>query len=294
MNIDYLKTFLSLADNGSFTKTAQALFVSQSTVSIRIKELEKELGKELFRRSYGACEMTMAGHALLDYAKQIVELEACAMKQVGMSSTFSDHLQVGSVFYYYDSFLAHHLEDSLVQCPNLAVRMILLHSRNILQRLKADQLDVGFTHHPLDSPEYICNALPSDSMLLVTGAQNRIHAQGLCIQDIKHLPILYSSYLDKTTEHWLFPAQHHFPLDIDVGVKILPFLTRGERYTFLPQKLVERELASGTLLSVPLLGESLPPLDNYLIYKKESKKKEGIEQWVHWFQAASTPSTVAS
>lgn len=48
MNIDYLRTFLTLAENGSFSETAKEHIVVQSTVSSRIQELEKELGQSLF------------------------------------------------------------------------------------------------------------------------------------------------------------------------------------------------------------------------------------------------------
>ena len=47
MNIDYLRTFLTLAENGSFSETAKEHIVVQSTVSSRIQELEKELGRNI-------------------------------------------------------------------------------------------------------------------------------------------------------------------------------------------------------------------------------------------------------
>ena len=75
MNIDYLRTFLTLAENGSFSETAKEHIVVQSTVSSRIQELEKELGQSLFIRSYNHAELTLAGQAFLEYAKNIVELE---------------------------------------------------------------------------------------------------------------------------------------------------------------------------------------------------------------------------
>ena len=54
MNIDYLRTFLTLAENGSFSETAKEHIVVQSTVSSRIQELEKELGQSLFIRNYNS------------------------------------------------------------------------------------------------------------------------------------------------------------------------------------------------------------------------------------------------
>ena len=94
MNIEYLKTFLALASNGNFTKTAQNLFISQSTVSIRIRELEKEIGKELFKRNHGAAVLTLPGKALVEYAEKIVGLEANAIEQASLAGTFSERFNV--------------------------------------------------------------------------------------------------------------------------------------------------------------------------------------------------------
>ena len=68
MNIEYLKTFVLLAENGSFSKTAKEQVLVQSTVSSRISELEKEIGQKLFVRNKNYSELTLAGKALLEYA----------------------------------------------------------------------------------------------------------------------------------------------------------------------------------------------------------------------------------
>ena len=90
MNIDYLRTFLTLAENGSFSETAKEHIVVQSTVSSRIQELEKELGQSLFIRSYNHAELTLAGQAFLEYAKNIVELENRAIDRIGLVGQFSE------------------------------------------------------------------------------------------------------------------------------------------------------------------------------------------------------------
>lgn len=88
MNIDYLRTFLTLAENGSFSETAKEHIVVQSTVSSRIQELEKELGQSLFIRNYNHAELTLAGQVFLEYAKNIVELENRAIDRIVWSVSF--------------------------------------------------------------------------------------------------------------------------------------------------------------------------------------------------------------
>jgi DNA-binding transcriptional LysR family regulator len=80
MDTQNLKTFLVLCDLKNFTKTADQLFLAQSTVTNRIAELEKELGKKLFLRDKKNINLTEEGKLFYDYAKRIVELEETSIQ----------------------------------------------------------------------------------------------------------------------------------------------------------------------------------------------------------------------
>ncbi len=73
MELRHLRYFIALAENLSFTRAAQALYISQSTLSQQISDLEDELGAQLFERSHRKVELTDAGRALLKEAREIVE-----------------------------------------------------------------------------------------------------------------------------------------------------------------------------------------------------------------------------
>ncbi len=74
MDIDLLREFAVLAQSETFLKAADLLFISQPTLSRHIKNLEAELGVSLFERTTRSSKLTKAGHLLLPYAQQIVEL----------------------------------------------------------------------------------------------------------------------------------------------------------------------------------------------------------------------------
>ena len=75
MNIDYLKEFVVLADTGNFSRAADALFLSQSSLSKHIKAMEQELAIPLFRRTTRRLELTEDGMSFLTYARQISRLQ---------------------------------------------------------------------------------------------------------------------------------------------------------------------------------------------------------------------------
>jgi DNA-binding transcriptional LysR family regulator len=62
MNIKQIETFVRIVELGSFSAAAEALYASQSTVSARIKDLERYLGAELFDRSFHRAQLTPKGH----------------------------------------------------------------------------------------------------------------------------------------------------------------------------------------------------------------------------------------
>src|SRR5215475_4762239 len=74
LDIDQLRTFIAIADSGSFTRAAEVVFKTQSAVSMQMKRLEERIGKPIFERDGRASKLTDDGERLLDYARRIVKL----------------------------------------------------------------------------------------------------------------------------------------------------------------------------------------------------------------------------
>lgn len=82
MDFEQLRTFVVLARNKSFSKTADALHLVQSTVSSRIQGLETEIGKPLFMRDRRRVELTEAGYAFLPYAERLLLLSEESLTKI--------------------------------------------------------------------------------------------------------------------------------------------------------------------------------------------------------------------
>jgi LysR family transcriptional repressor of citA len=286
VNTEYLKTFLTLAENGSFSKTAKDHVVVQSTVSSRIRELEKEVGQKLFIRNHNYAELTLAGKALLEYAEQIVALEASAFERINLVSTFTDRLVVGSVYAFYDCYMCDNLERFMLNHNDISVRMIFGHSSRIISGVSQGSIDVGYSHHAYNHPGFNCELICEDEIALIAGGHNKQFADGVPIDAIKDLPLYNSNFLYTTTQNWLFPKHKLFQLDVDIGAKIIPFLLKSEYYTFLPRKLIANELASGAVTEIPVTGGAIPPVQNFIIYRHEHPKSNTIKMWMDEFGIA--------
>lgn len=72
MDIKQLECFVNLAETLNFSLTAQAMFLSQPTVSNQIKQLEKEIGFKLFERTKREVELTKAGASFYEDIKDVI------------------------------------------------------------------------------------------------------------------------------------------------------------------------------------------------------------------------------
>jgi len=73
LQIEYLRTFIALAETKGFTRAGIQVNRSQSAVSMQIKRLEDEIGKKLFDRIGKTVKLTTEGHILIKYAMKIVK-----------------------------------------------------------------------------------------------------------------------------------------------------------------------------------------------------------------------------
>ena len=105
MDTTTLRTFIALAQIKNFTKTAQQLFVAQSTVTNRIRDLEMELGVPLFIRSHKQVDLTPSGQKFLDYAQRFVSLELAALQDIQSSPTYAQKISIGTTNTIYECHL---------------------------------------------------------------------------------------------------------------------------------------------------------------------------------------------
>ena len=75
MTLTQLKYVITIADTGSMNEAAKLLFISQPSLSLALKELENEIGTELFKRSNRGVVLTPEGQEFLGYARQVTRSE---------------------------------------------------------------------------------------------------------------------------------------------------------------------------------------------------------------------------
>ena len=90
MDTELLKTFLEVSRTRHFGRAAEALYLTQSAVSFRIRQLENQLGVNLFTRHRNNIRLTPAGEKLLPYAETLMNTWQAARKEVAHTSRHNE------------------------------------------------------------------------------------------------------------------------------------------------------------------------------------------------------------
>lgn len=286
MNSEQLKTFLLISETKSFSRTAKILFIAQSSVSKRIVELEKEVGQPLFKRSRSGVSLTNPGKLLKKYAEQTLNMEAAIIERMHHANQHTSHLTIGTVYAYYNMHLSRKIIDFSMQYPEVPIHIRFGHTAQLLSDLTNGILDIAFTHRPIDYSDYVCKSIGHDDIILITDARNTASQSEIAFSRIKELPLIDTNFLYAPTRKKLFPPFYHPQISVDVASSAVPLLHNSKFFALLPKKLVAHKLNAGILREVRIIGDEIPPVNNYMIYRKEKdlEPQDGLQKLVDLVQ----------
>ena len=271
MNSEELKTFIFLSKVKNFTLAAEQLFIAQSTVTNRINELEKEVGKRLFVRGSKTVKLTEAGEIFLRYAERILELQNTSVEEINALSSHSRKFSIGAINASYETFVKPLVDECLKDNSITSVKVILGHSLDLVQLLQDNMLDMVFSAIPLKRLGYESEVYDVDRVALVCKKGINNYPDGVTKEQLAKLPYLMCDFTLSEAGIFirsLFPKNHVFRLEVDNSSKLLPYLESGLGYSFLPYKLVKDKLDSGDLEEVPLKDFVAPKVTTYLLYRQ--------------------------
>lgn len=280
MNTEELKTFIFLSKVKNFTLAAEQLFIAQSTVTNRISELEKELGKRLFSRGSKNVTLTEAGEIFLRYAERILELQNTSMEEMNALSLHSRKFSIGAINATYEVYVKPLVDECLKDNTQTSINVMLGHSLDLIQSLQDNMLDMVFSAVPLKRQGYACDIYDVDRVALVCGKGKNEYPGGVSKNQLCKLPYLMCDLTLSEAGVFirnLFPKNHIFRLDVDNSSKLLPYLENGLGYSFLPYKLIKDKLDSGALEEVSLKDFTAPKVTTYLIYRQGYDVKRFLE-----------------
>lgn len=246
MDTELLKTFLEVQRTRHFGKAAENLYLTQSAVSFRIRQLEQQLGVNLFSRYRNNIQLTAAGDRLLPHAQSILTALQRAKQEVALSNKQAQQVSIAATANVWDSFLLPGFIQ-VQQCyPALAWRAESLGREQISRLLLERNLDLAVVFDPPKVEEIQVEKLDDIKLIAVTSSE---HTEATAAMAQHYILVDWGTSFD---------IQHakHFadipPPQLRTGsAKIaLEMLLQGPATAYLPQIMVQPLLQSNRLRKV--------------------------------------------
>ncbi len=283
MNIESIETFVILAENENFTKTAEIQYLVQSTISNRINELEKYIGKELFLRNNKSVKLTAYGKAFLPYAKSMIMLKRDGIIKARAVGIYEDRLALGLENSIYKGVVSSIIKEYYLAFTNIAIKIKVNHSEDIINLLGDGILDIGFVYTKLKSSKFEVINFGKDEIILVTSPKNKIMGQAeISYTDLIQLPLLYAD-LGEEFFKWLsilFGDSPLLKLSVDEISYVIDFVKEGFGYAFITKSSAKSELEHGEIIQVKIKDSVPPSRQIYMLINKNKKDTLAIKSWM--------------
>jgi DNA-binding transcriptional LysR family regulator len=196
MELRNLITFIHVAELGSFTKAAEQLGYSQSTISFQIKQLEDELDCLLFERINHTITLTERGHELVSYAHQIRALTEDFKESLIQDEVCSGHIHIVTPDSVCEDMIYSRYIDFHTKFPHISMKFTTADTTVMFDMLDHNEADAIIT---LDSHSYRRDYVIAKEELLpmhfVASANSKFaHKKNLKMKDIANEPFVLTEY----------------------------------------------------------------------------------------------------
>jgi DNA-binding transcriptional LysR family regulator len=255
VNIENIEAFVYVIHCGSFNKAADALYLSQPSVTARIQSLERELDCKLFDRLGKQVQITEEGKRFLPYAQQLLLTYQKGKLQVSQKKSLPDELRIGCTVSVSNYVIPKLLPRLKRLFPNTHYRLVTGVTDDIVNKVLNKEVDIGFVrnvNHPLlQSTKFYVDPIT----LYAYEGHPFVKGSPLTIGAIAEQPLVFfeCGALDWLRIHRVFENLERPPniqIQTDNSETAKKLVIQKVGISFLPGLCVERELAAGELFPI--------------------------------------------
>jgi DNA-binding transcriptional LysR family regulator len=258
VRLEQLDAFVEIHRRGSVSQAAEALFVTQPTLTARLKGLERELEAVLFIRSGRGMRLSEAGRAYLPYAERTLDAARAGRRLLAeLARGESGHLALGAAPAVGTYVLPRILTRFRRTHPKVALAVRTGHSEEVLELVLREQVEIGLGR-ALRHPDVEAIPLYEDELVLVVDPTHRFAEAGAVgTEEISEVQLILfdrtSSYHRLTNE--FFRGAGAVPravMELDNIDAAKKMVEQGLGVALLPHTAVAGELEAGALRAVRL------------------------------------------
>ena len=192
MEIRHLKYFVKIAEMLNFSEAAKALFITQSTLSQQIRQLEQEVNAQLFERNNHNVRLTEAGEELLPYARQTLKAsQACLDRIQDLQLMMMGTLNIGVTFSF-SPILTEALFSFIKLYPKVKLNIHYKPMSELMKMLEHDEVDFALTFRPAELNRDIESHFLFDNHLAVIVRDDHplAHKESVSITELEHYDLV--------------------------------------------------------------------------------------------------------
>jgi len=268
VNLHHLRVFLKVAEYEHVTRASEELLLSQSPVTKFIQQLEHEVGLELIERHGRRIVLTHAGSMLSTYARRLFALE----REMEEALVALQEVEVGEVSIGASTTTGVYLLPPIVErfrthYPQVNLHIAILNSHEIVERALNWKLDFGFVEGDASAlpPEVLAEVFRHDQLVLVVAPDHRWSDLQVVEPEALREGVLLlreqGSGIREVIEQGLrLQGVHVCPLlTVPDNEAIKQMVMSNVGAAIVSALAVQRELAAGDLIRLPIVGLDLRP-----------------------------------
>jgi DNA-binding transcriptional LysR family regulator len=275
MDFEKLKTFLEVCQQGSFSRAAEKLRVTQPAISAQIRSLEKEVGATLFDRKSGKVSTTAAGRVFEPFAEHCLQCYSHIVMTVAdlhrsPRGAISISANETTCLYVFPNIFAQFKK----QCPRVGIGIVRAERARTLEAVLKRQVDFGVISLPLKDPRITVNLVHKDELVLVVQPTHPLaQRQTIKVADLVQYPLLIPKQGRQRQQIDGIFQMHDFQpklaMEVDSGELLKRLIIAGLGVGFLPRINVAEDERAKQLATVRIEGIRLAR-DLALIFHKDN------------------------
>ncbi len=261
MDLHQLRGFFEIAREGSFTRAADKLFLTQPAISLQIKALEEELGEVLFERQRKGIRMTPAGEILYGRAQEVFErLEMAREEIAALQDELQGLLVIGTSDTNCTYILPPVLQEFRTEYPRVEIDIRNRMSPEVVHLVLDNEVDFGLTTLPVRQRSLVSETLFQRRDVLICQPD---HAFGrrkyVRLQELVEYPLL-ALERGSTSRQLMEDAFRQTEVTPQVGMNlgsievIKCFVEVGMGIALVPEVAVTEEVEAGRLVAIRVRG----------------------------------------
>ena len=274
MDLGQLEAFVQVANQRSFSRAAEALFLTQPSVTARIQALERDLGERLFERSGRGIRLTEVGECFLPHAERVLQALNAGRDAIdSLRNLHSGSLVLASATTVSTYVLPGLLKTFRARYPRIEVSVRTGRSEQVLQMLLQDEAQVGLVRAVYHQDIETKGLIEDELVLVANSTHDLIGAGTVTVEQLGDHPFIFfdrnSSYYSLAQgmfrQHGVVPRTQ---MELDSMEATKKMVEEGLGIAMLPKVALERELNDGSLREIAIADMPNPTRQIALISRR--------------------------